>query len=382
MTDNDLYDLMRSIVSAVTGISDIIPGDDNEESPSGPYASIKIGSARGRRGQANISTANVGPVASVIGEVFDVEHDIKPQLTVDVSVNFYRADALENASLLIECNKRPDVSGLLFTAAVGWRGTTNPNDLTAIQSKEREERSQITVTLLYEGSQKVITNAIYEVPIDIITEDPDREILTFNGTDAFATLDTPFVVGAGEDFSITVDFALTDVASSRVLFGESTGGLDSRVYINTSGIITWAIPDNAGTGLDFIGLNPLGDVADGEIRQAVFSRMSGEYRITAASNTAAAVRTAHAVNYEFIGKASSFGYFPGQILRFALTNDTTAASQTYALQSGSTTTETSVEGDDTITFSNVVDADWEEYVFKSNPDRWVSMDGTKIIVIA
>jgi hypothetical protein len=175
MTDNDLYDLMHSIIIAVTGLAGekVIPADDNEQAPSGAYASIKVGASRGQRGQANISVTNTAPVSSPIGNVLDTEHEIKPQLTVDVSVNFYRASALQNATLLFQANKRPDISALLFAAGVGWRNSLPINDLTALQSKEREERSQITITLLYEGSQKVITNAIYTVPVSIENEDGD-----------------------------------------------------------------------------------------------------------------------------------------------------------------------------------------------------------------
>lgn len=175
MTDDDLYDAMHSVIVAVTGLAvgQVIPADDNEEAPAGAYASIKIGASRGQRGQANISVTNTAPVSSPIGNVLDTEHDIKPQLTVDVSINFYRDGSLQNATLLFQANKRPDISALLFAANVGWRNSLPINDLTALQSKEREERAQITITLLYEGSQKVTTNAIYTVPVTIENEDGD-----------------------------------------------------------------------------------------------------------------------------------------------------------------------------------------------------------------
>jgi hypothetical protein len=175
MTDDALYLLVQSIVVLVTGLpgESVIPGDDNQPAPSGPYAAIKVGANRSPRGQANISKTNVGPVESPIGNVFDVEHEIKAQLKVDVSINFYRGGSIENAALLIEANKRPDVSAALFQSSVGWGGASAINDLTALQSKEREERSQITLTLMYEGSQKVETNAIYSVPVSVENENSD-----------------------------------------------------------------------------------------------------------------------------------------------------------------------------------------------------------------
>lgn len=175
MTDDELYALVHDIVATVTGLdgNHIIPADDNEQSPSGAYASIKIGSSRGQRGQANIVLSETDLVSSPIGDVRDINHDIRPQITVDVSINFYRGTALENATNLFQANKRPDISALLYTANVGWRNSTAINDLTSLQSKEREERSQMTITLMYENSQVVTTNAIYTIPIGVENENGD-----------------------------------------------------------------------------------------------------------------------------------------------------------------------------------------------------------------
>ena len=88
MTDEELYDLVHTIITTVTGLANdhVIPADDNEESPDNAYASIKIGSSRGQRGQANITKSNTALVASPIGQVRDVNHDIKAQITVDVAI--------------------------------------------------------------------------------------------------------------------------------------------------------------------------------------------------------------------------------------------------------------------------------------------------------
>ena len=175
MTDEEIYDLVHTVINTVTGIATdhIIPADDNEESPDNAYASIKVGVRRGQRGQANITKSNTDLVSSPIGDVYDVNHNIKAQINVDVSINFYRTNAIENALNLFQANKRPDISDLLFTANIGWKGTGAVNDLTALQSKEREERSQVTLTLLYEQEQSMVTNAIYGVPIIVEYEDGD-----------------------------------------------------------------------------------------------------------------------------------------------------------------------------------------------------------------
>ena len=175
MTDSDIYDLVHTVITTVTGLANdhVIPADDNEESPDNAYASIKIGSSRGQRGQANIIKSNTALVASPIGQVRDVNHNIKAQITVDIIINFYRGSAIENAVNLFQANKLPNISDLLFAANVGWKGTSAINDLTALQSKEREERSQITLTLLYEQLQSVVTNAIYSVEVIAENENGD-----------------------------------------------------------------------------------------------------------------------------------------------------------------------------------------------------------------
>ena len=175
MTDSELYDLVHTIIATVTGLAGdhIIPADDNEESPDNAYASIKIGSSRVQRGQANIVKSNTDLVTSPIGQVRDVNHEVRAQITVDVAINFYRGNALENAVKMFQANKLPTISDLLFFANVGWKGASAVNDLTALQSKEREERSLITLTLLYEQTQSVVTNAIYSVEVIAENENGD-----------------------------------------------------------------------------------------------------------------------------------------------------------------------------------------------------------------
>lgn len=175
MTDDQIYTVFQQIIMDVTGLAgtNVIPADDNHQAPSGAYASIKVGQSRGQRGHANQILKNTALVSSPIGMVRDVEHDIRPQVTNDISVNFYRGAAGEYASALFQANKRPDVSQALFQAGIGWRNANAINDLTALQSNEMEQRAQITITVWYEQSQKVVTNAIYSTSITVENENND-----------------------------------------------------------------------------------------------------------------------------------------------------------------------------------------------------------------
>jgi hypothetical protein len=173
MTDDEIYDVFHEIVGTVTGLTSIIPANDNKPAPSGPYASIRVGAARGQRGHANQRRKNTDLVASPVGDVRDVEHDIIPQLTCDISLNFYRDGAGQYASMMYQANKRPDISALLFRNNIGWRNAGAINDLTALQSKEYEDRAQLTVTIWYEQTEVVTTNAIYTAQVAVENEDGD-----------------------------------------------------------------------------------------------------------------------------------------------------------------------------------------------------------------
>ena len=67
-------------------------------------------------------------------------------------------DARFRASKLLQANKRPDISVILFQNDLGWNGAEPINDLTAIQSNRQEQRAQITIRLMYETTDREINN--------------------------------------------------------------------------------------------------------------------------------------------------------------------------------------------------------------------------------
>lgn len=175
MTDAEIFTAVHSIVIAVTGLAGktVIQADDNKSSPKNLYGTIKVGTNRGQRGQANIDLSDTALTDSPIGQVKDISHGVKAQIWVDISINFFRTNARENAAKLFQANKLPNISQILFEANLGWKGLGAVNDLTALQSERREERAQVTLTLMYEQVQTVITNAIYSVTISVDNEDGD-----------------------------------------------------------------------------------------------------------------------------------------------------------------------------------------------------------------
>ncbi len=175
MTKLELFDLMRQIVLACTNVPEAILANQNEQSPDGEYCSIHIDGARRQRGQANITDKDTAPVVSPIGNVLNVEVDVKAQLIAEVTLNFYRGDANIYASQMFQANKKPTISQLLFENKVGWQGSNPVNDLTALQSSKWEPRAQVVIRLMYEQSEMEEVNAIYGVLTQV--EDEDGNIL-------------------------------------------------------------------------------------------------------------------------------------------------------------------------------------------------------------
>lgn len=164
MTELELFNIIRPIVLLVTGVPECILANPNAESPSGEYAVIEPKSNVTSRGQANIvSKDKVGPI--------DIDVTIKRQLIAQCSVQFYRGAALDYASRLMDCNKRSDVSRMLYQAGVGWNRAGPVNNLKTLQSDNVENRSQISLFLMYEETDETSVNSIERIQIQVQNED-------------------------------------------------------------------------------------------------------------------------------------------------------------------------------------------------------------------
>ena len=171
MTNLEIYKVIRSVVIAVTGVPTVIRSNPNAPSPSGDYCAISVSQPVRQRGQANITKSNVNQTGGWVG----VTHDVKPQLIVDASLNFYRGSAHEYARKVFQANKRPDIQELLFKNKIGWNGSQPVNNLNAIQSENWENRAQVTVRLMFEDTTTIDTNAIYKVGV-IVEDESGNEL--------------------------------------------------------------------------------------------------------------------------------------------------------------------------------------------------------------
>ncbi|MGL4545199.1 MAG: phage neck terminator protein [Plesiomonas sp.] len=171
MTNEELFKILRPIVMTVTGVPECILADQNTKAPNGPYATIRPRQSVTERGQANIYDKNVpGDKVSV---------DVRSQIVATCSVQFYRGEARMFAERLKQCNKRPDVSALLWKGRVGWGGTDPVNDLTALQSANWEQRAQINIRLWYETSNIAEVNNILHASLEM-QDEKGRVLVTHN----------------------------------------------------------------------------------------------------------------------------------------------------------------------------------------------------------
>lgn len=171
MTNEELFDKLRPIVLAATGVPECILADQygpgQIPAPSGPYATITPRQSVSERGQANVLASDVP------GDLVNV--DVRAQIMATCSVNFFRGEALMYAEKLKQANKRPDISIALFKAGIGWNGTDAVNNLTSLQSANFEQRAQITIRIMYETSSAADINNILSA--SVIVENEKAEVL-------------------------------------------------------------------------------------------------------------------------------------------------------------------------------------------------------------
>lgn len=130
--------------------------------PKGAYATITPRQYVGERGQANVISRDIP------GDL--VEFEVRAQIMCSASINFYRGEALMYAERLKQANKRPDISMMLFKAKIGWNSADGVNNLTSLQSANFEQRSQITLRLMYEAISLSEINNILSVEVALENE--------------------------------------------------------------------------------------------------------------------------------------------------------------------------------------------------------------------
>jgi hypothetical protein len=157
-----IFDAMRPIILAATGIPECLKTEPNAPAPSGEYCTVSVYSNISQRGQAIVYKENQAGALININAV--------PQAVSEVSINFYRGDAVEYAARILQANKRPSVSEALYAASLGWQRAGPINKLTALQGPRFESRAQVSIFLWHEvifPETAEDANTIEQVPYTI-----------------------------------------------------------------------------------------------------------------------------------------------------------------------------------------------------------------------
>lgn len=157
MTDLELFQILKPIISYVTGIQNVVFGDQNAITH-GEYASVRV--------RSNVDATARGNIRTEYDKARQkIKTTIKSPVTYRVSVNAYRcSNPVEKLSRLINCSRLPSVHMRLLSARLGWCGNDPVVNLTEEQSNRTEYRAAIVFRLV--GTQETSDewNTIEQMP--------------------------------------------------------------------------------------------------------------------------------------------------------------------------------------------------------------------------
>lgn len=170
-TISELGKLMRDTVLSLTSVTEVIEYHPNAPRPSAEYASVWIGPlSRVGRIDKKESTS-VDDVGEKIAMVFESS----------ISFNFYRGEAMQEASMFIGGIQSQFIVDSFNEANVGYIGNSEIRDLTQLMGSGHEKRSQVDVIFQFELTpvERVVTG------IDTVIVSGEAD----NGSEVIETID-------------------------------------------------------------------------------------------------------------------------------------------------------------------------------------------------
>lgn len=135
----NIFESIKEIVERLTGVP-AFAANQSDISPRGAYATIMpVRSA--------VATARGIIKQKVVNDGNDIIVTAHYPVTWEVTINFWRGNAIANATRLLNIFYLPNTSDILFSKGIGLVNCSNVMNLTALQSKSFEERAVITLTL-------------------------------------------------------------------------------------------------------------------------------------------------------------------------------------------------------------------------------------------
>lgn len=170
MTREQLFDILRPIITSKTGVPECILADPNSPAPKGEYASIEpfsniVEIGTGGQSQKEIPAVDGNPSFK------DLEITIKSSQEVQVSINFYRGNARDFANKVCQLDKHPSTHETMLINGLGWMRTGSVNNLTTLNQARFEARAQVDVFLRRMETATDTVQQIYVMPWSIENED-------------------------------------------------------------------------------------------------------------------------------------------------------------------------------------------------------------------
>ena len=136
---NKIFSAIRPIILRTTGVPECVLANSNKIAVRGEYATVLI---------AQDTQHGWGTIERKLSDDGrDITITNKYTVTYDLTVNFFRGNAIERASKLMRIQYLPLVSDELLSKGFSIINCSNVMNLTALQSQSFEERSSITLTL-------------------------------------------------------------------------------------------------------------------------------------------------------------------------------------------------------------------------------------------
>jgi hypothetical protein len=157
MSKHELFLVIQQIIHSHNDKIVCIKSDQNAPAPEGLYASIRV---------SHNSERLAAPTVETVVDNEDLKHTYSKEVMFTVSINFYRTGALDACEYMLSVNDMQSVHSLLSSKKLGWGGTSNVRNLTALQYSEMEERAQIDVRLY---ANPTVTDKTGYIDIDKFT---------------------------------------------------------------------------------------------------------------------------------------------------------------------------------------------------------------------
>lgn len=157
---NDLDVIVRAFVALATGLQSkfVIPGNDNNPSPTVPYASV-----------LDITKQADGIDSEVARPVADPEAAklfISGRRNIVYSVQFYKAGAADNAESLLQFAATTPGQIFLGENDLTWRRAGDVRNLDSVMGSKFEVRRSVDIEFRYQSKSEIDIKTIGSVEVD------------------------------------------------------------------------------------------------------------------------------------------------------------------------------------------------------------------------